>query len=325
MRLKTFTAPSMAEAMDAIRDELGDLAIIVSEQTIPKTGQVWVTAAINPEDEPQGSLQSPADGIDAVRRALNSHGVPLGLTDRLTDAMHDGGGSDPEQLLAGALSSQLGFAPIGEGLRRAVILTGPPGGGKTIVAAKLAARERLAGRTASLATTDTKRAGGVAQLSVFTDILKSKLDVADSRSALAMVMKGNAKSRPTLIDTQGVNPFDPAALGEVARLAEVADAKPVLVLAAGGDAQETAEISAAFAGIGVKRIITTRIDCARRMGGLLAAAAAPLAFAEFSLTPTIGDGLEPAAPVLLAKLMLKDPGRPTHNTAATVAPKKVAL
>lgn len=325
MRLKTFTAASMAEAMDAIRSELGDLAVIVSEQTIPETGQAWVTAAINPQDEPQGSLHSAADGIDAVGRALYSHGVPLGLTDLLTDAMHDGGGSDPEQLLAGALSSQFGFAPIGEGLRRAVILTGPPGAGKTIVTAKLAARERLAGRSASLVTTDTARAGGVAQLLVFTDILKSKLDVADSSSALAMVMKGDAKSRPKLIDSQGVNPFDSAALGEVARLAEVADAEPVLVLAAGGDAQESADICAAFAGIGVKRIIATRIDCARRLGGLLAAAAAPLAFAEFSLTPTIGDGLEPAGPALLAELLLKDPGRPTHNTAVTGSPKRVAL
>lgn len=325
MRLKIFTAASMAEAMDAIRSELGDLAIIVSEQTIPETGQAWVTAAINPEDEPQDSHQSPADGIDAVGRALYSHGVPPGLLDRLTDAMHDAGGSDHEQLLAGALSSQFSFAPIGEGVRRAVILTGPPGAGKTIVAAKLAARERLAGRSASLVTTDTVRAGGVAQLSVFTDILKSNLDVADSSSALAIVMKGDAKFRPTLIDTQGVNPFHPAALGEVARLAEVADAEPVLVLAAGGDAQESAEISAAFAGIGVKRIIATRIDCARRLGGLLAAAAAPLAFAEFSLTPTIGDGLEPAEPALLAELLLKALGRPTHNTAAIVSPKKVAL
>ena len=328
MRLKTYTAASMAEAMDAIRKELGDLAIIVSEQTIPETGEAWVTAAIDPEDERQDD-HAPGKQIDMLGRVLHRHGTPPGLADRLTGAIHDDStlsaeGDDPEHLLAGALSTQLGFEPIGEGLRRAVILTGPPGAGKTIVAAKLAARERLAGRTVSLATTDTVRAGGVAQLSVFTDVLNSRLDVADSQSSLARLMKDDAKSRPTLIDTQGVNPFDPAALEAMARLAEAAGAEPVLVLAAGGDTQESAEIATAFAGIGVKRMIATRIDCARRLGGLLAAAATPLAFAEFSMTPTIADGLEPAAPAFLAELLLKSPGGPAFNMAANLSLEKAA-
>lgn len=320
MRLKTYTAPSMTEAMNMIRKELGDLAVIISEQTIAETGEAWVTAAIDPEDELQHNLQSVAKGVGAVVRALNSHGLPLGLADRLTAAMHDtiehdAGGEDPERLLAGALSSQFGFAPIGEGLRRAVLLTGPPGAGKTIVAAKLAARERLAGRSISLVTTDTVRAGGVAQLCVFTDILDSKLAVADSKEALAKLMKGDARKRPTVIDTQGVNPLDPAALSHVAGLAEAAGAEPVLVLAAGGDVRESADIAAAFAGIGVSRMIATRIDCARRLGGLLAAAAHPLALAEFSLTPTIADGLETADPDFLAALLLKAPGGPEYGTA----------
>ncbi len=325
MRLKTYTAASMAEAMAAIRKELGDLAIIVSEQTIPETGEAWVTAAIDPEDEPHGGLQSSNYGIDAVGRALDLHGAPTGLTDRLMDTMRDANGGDPERLLASALSSHLGFTPIAQEARRAVILTGPPGAGKTIVAAKLAARERLAGRKAFLATTDTVRAGGVAQLSVFTDILKSKLDVADGRTALAKLMKGEAKIRPTLIDTQGVNPFDRAALGEVARLAEAAGAEPVLVLAAGGDVRESAEIAAAFAGIGVKRMIATRIDCARRLGGLLAAACTPLMLAEFSMTPTIADGLEPAGPALLAELLLKAAAWPAHDSAMAKSPNEVSL
>ncbi len=325
MRLKTFTAASMTEAMNLIRNELGDLAVIISEQTIPETGEAWVTAAINPEDELQNDLQSLVEGVGAVGRALKLHGLPPGLADRLTAAMHDAGGKDPEHLLAGALSSQLGFAPIGEGLRQAVLLTGPPGAGKTIVAAKLGARERLAGRTVSLVTTDTMRAGGVAQLSVFTDILDSKLGVADSKAALAKLMKGDTGTRPTLIDTQGVNPLDPAALSHVASLAEAAGAEPVLVLAAGGDVQESAEIAAAFAGIGVRRMIATRIDCARRLGGLLAATAHPLALAEISLTPTIADGLEPADPGLLAELLLKPPGGPEHNTAVASPPQEVTL
>lgn len=330
MRLKTFTAASMTEAMNLIRNELGDLAVIVSEQTIAETGEAWVTAAIDPEDELPNDPHPVAGGVGAVVRALNLHGLPPGLADRLTAAMHDAagpdaGGRNPEHLLAGALSSRFGFAPIGQGLRQAVLLTGPPGAGKTIVAAKLAARERLAGRRVSLATTDTVRAGGVAQLSVFTDILDSKLAVADGKPALAKLMKGKAKTRPTLIDTQGVNPFEQAELSHVASLAEAAGAEPVLVLAAGGDVRESADIAAAFAAIGVKRMIATRIDCARRLGGLLAAAAHPLGLAEISLTPTIADGLEAASPALLAELLLKAPGGPAPDIAAAGAPQEVSL
>lgn len=326
MRLKTFTAASMAEAMDAIRAELGDLAIIVSEKTIAETGEAWVTAAIEPEDELPGDLQSLAEGVGAVARALELHGLPPGLADRLTAAGHDAPGhdaeyTDPEEMLAGALASQFSFAPIGEGLRQAILLTGPPGAGKTIVAAKLAARERLAGRKVSLVTTDTVRASGVAQLGVFTDILGFELGLADSKSALAKLMKGAARTRPTLIDTQGVNPFDPAALSHVAGLAKAAGAEPVLVLAAGGDVRESADIAAAFAAIGVKRMIATRIDCARRLGGLLAAAAHPLGLAEISLTPTIADGLEAADPALLAELLLK----PAPNIAAAGPRPEVSL
>ena len=109
MRLKTFTAATTEKAMNLIRNELGERAVIVASQTIPETGEAWVTAAINPEDELQGDLQPQGEGIGAVGRALSLHGVPCGLIDRLTDAMHDAGGDDPEHLLAGALSSQLGF------------------------------------------------------------------------------------------------------------------------------------------------------------------------------------------------------------------------
>ena len=78
MRLKTFTAPSMTEAMNLIRNELGDLAVILSEQTIAETGEVWVTAAINPEDEFQHDLQSLAESNN---QTLGGNAVPMGLGD----------------------------------------------------------------------------------------------------------------------------------------------------------------------------------------------------------------------------------------------------
>lgn len=89
------------------------------------------------------------------------------------------------------------------------------------------------------------------------------------------------------------------------QLVRAAGAEPVLVLAAGGDAMEAADIAASFAAIGVGRLVVTRLDMARRLGSLLAAAdAARLTFCDVSATPHIADGLSPINPVSLARLIM---------------------
>ena len=54
---------------------------------------------------------------------------------------------------------------------------------------------------------------------------------------------------------------------------------------------EAAELAALYSEIGATRLISTRLDTARRYGGILAAAdAGKLAFAEMGVAPGIGDG-----------------------------------
>ena len=50
MRLKSFTAPTMAEAMEMVRIELGDDAIIVSTQRAAGQKGVRITAALELAD-----------------------------------------------------------------------------------------------------------------------------------------------------------------------------------------------------------------------------------------------------------------------------------
>ena len=52
MRLKSFSADSMAEAMKQVRQTLGDNAIIVSTQGGDAAGSVRVTAAVETEERP---------------------------------------------------------------------------------------------------------------------------------------------------------------------------------------------------------------------------------------------------------------------------------
>ena len=81
----------------------------------------------------------------------------------------------------------------------------------------------------------------------------------------------------------------------------------MLVLAAGGDVLESAECAVAFSEAGAGRLIATKLDISRRLGGVLSAAdAGRLALAAAGVSPNIGDGLAPINPVSLARLILPD-------------------
>ncbi|MBL8705458.1 MAG: hypothetical protein JNM30_11460 [Rhodospirillales bacterium] len=312
MRLKTFTAPSMPEAMRLVRDQLGPDAIIVSSQPADKGKGVIVTAAI--EQAPEPVVATPAVAADPVERmteTLANHGTPGAIADRLLAVVAKALSrtSDPAIAMGAALDSVFGFAPLGtpEPARRGgrpVMLVGPPAVGKTVTVAKLAARAVMARKPVMLVTMDTRRAGAVDQLAAFARVLKVDLGEAADAEGLKHFLR-SAGDQAVIVDTPGVNPFNAAEMAEIAAAAEAVHAEPVLLMPAGLDVADSAEIAEAFAAIGAGRMIATRVDLARRLGGLLSAAqAGRLAFAEVSVTPQIADGLSPLNPVALARLLL---------------------
>jgi flagellar biosynthesis protein FlhF len=312
MRLKTFTAPSMPEAMRLVRDQLGPDAIIVSSQPADKGKGVIVTAAI--EQAPEPAVAAPHVTVDPVERmteTLANHGAPGPIADRLLAVVAKALSrtSDPAIALGAALDSVFGFAPLGtpEPTRRGgrpLMLVGPPAVGKTVTVAKLAARAVMARKPVMLVTMDTRRAGAVDQLAAFARVLKVDLGEAADAEGLRHFLR-SAGDQAVIIDTPGANPFNAAEMAEIAAAAESVHAEPVLLMPAGLDVADSAEIAEAFAAIGAGRMIATRVDLARRLGGLLSAAqAGRLAFAEVSVTPQIADGLTPLNPVALARLLL---------------------
>jgi flagellar biosynthesis protein FlhF len=87
------------------------------------------------------------------------------------------------------------------------------------------------------------------------------------------------------------------------------DATPVLVLPAGMDVTESAELGLAYAEAGARLLVATRFDVARRLGGILAAASeADLALAEAGIGPGAADGLLPITPGWLAARLIAIPG-----------------
>lgn len=317
MRLKIFSAPTIAEAMDQVRAELGDDAIIMSIDSDDDGARI--TAALEgPELDPflavgkaeasAGAALPDMDMIGGeVRQALTYHGVPGPLADRIVLAASVVGAETGALALAGAFDTLFAFAPLpARPPSRPWIFIGPPGAGKTLAVAKMATRARRAGRRATVISTDTRRAGGIQQLEAFTRILGLDLLTASSPEELGAAIEG-CGGDPVYIDTAGINPFAGEDTAMIRGLVKASAAEPVVVLPAGGDAMETMDAAASFAAVGGKRLIATRIDAARRLGGLLAAAdGGKLSFCGVSVSHHAADPIVSVNPVALARLILPD-------------------
>jgi flagellar biosynthesis protein FlhF len=278
----------MAEAMARLRAEMGAEAVILS--TRRTTEGVEVTAALEAEEEPL-FLPPVAPPPELAR-----HRLPEALAAELA--------SHP---LPEALAGTLRFAPLPE--ERPLLLVGPAGAGKTLTCAKLAARLVMRGAAPLVVTADGERAGAVEQLAAFTRLLGVTLAAASSAGALTKALAHRAEGQRVLIDTPGCDPFDPAAARALGSLAAAAQGETVLVLPAGIDACEAAELARAFALLGARHMIPTRLDVARRLGGVLAAASAGgLALTEAGTGPGVADGLTPLTPKWLARRLLQPAG-----------------
>src|SRR5258705_333315 len=154
MRLKTFSAATMDEAMRRVRQELGDDAVILSTKRDGKSG-VLVTAGL--DDEPLASEETALaasaprafpqvdtaalDGLDRIADRLEFNGVPAAIADRLLNAAAELSTENPTMALAAALDAQFAFAPlIDEAPARPLLFIGPPRARKTPSLAQLPTR-----------------------------------------------------------------------------------------------------------------------------------------------------------------------------------------
>lgn len=307
MRLKTFRAPRMAEAMALLREELGAEAVILATR---RTAQgVEITAALEPEEPfliPPAAMALP---MAPAAGPIAFHNPPASLAAALAQAPLDQ-----------ALGAALGFAALPDGRDRPLMLVGPPGAGKTLTCAKLAARLVLAGTPPVIATTDGQRAGATAQLAAFTGVLGLTLAVAQSPAALGKALARRAPGQPALVDSAGCDPFDARQAIALHALATAVQADLVLVLPAGLDAAEAADLARAFAALGARHLVPTRLDAARRLGAVLAAAeAGPLLLTEGGTSPEVVDGLEPLTPARLAARLAATPRRGALHPAEEAA------
>lgn len=357
MRLKSFYAKTMTEAMQIVRDTLGEDAIIVATREENGGKSVRVTAALEYADDrrdreedqtrtsPKFELKDSkikknrdnlADDIDErdlsriqelaqdwlqyddeedeeglvieyLTDTLLQHSVPGDVLDNIISTATMVGFDNPGDTLSSAFEHVYNFVPLSQKpSRKALMLIGTPGAGKTLASAKLAARYVMDGYKVGVITTDTMRAGGVEQLESFTKLLKADLRRARDDKELAEHIKDlHGKVDQIIIDTGGSNPYDVDDMRALAKMINCANIEPILVLQSGMDADESAELARSYALLGVQRIMPTRLDLARRFGGLLAAAQkSGLAFTDASNTYKVAHGLINMTPEVLTELFI---------------------
>lgn len=307
MHLRVIRAASMTAALAKVRAELGEDAVILSTRRVAEGVEV-AAASEPPADDfddgfeelpplaspaPPPPVLPPAPMLDAARAAaLAWHGVP--------DVLHESL-ADPD--LAGALAQSYRFEKLPVG-RVPLLLAGPPGAGKTLTIAKLAARLCMDGLRPMVITADGARAGAVEQLAAFTRLLDLDLVVAPHPATLAKAIMRRDPARPVLIDGPGMDALD-ATEDEILRaLAAASGAAIALVLPANLDPHEAADIAHAHAEAGATHFVATRLDRARRLGAVLTAGT-QLAIAEAGTGPGVADGLADPDPKALADRLLQ--------------------
>lgn len=322
MRFRNFTAPSMTDALRLVRNEMGENAIIVSSQKVGNSNEVQVVAAVEhePHPLPQVLEEQPApdheDPYEVILTYLERHGMPAQLSSKLLRASTLVATESPIIALASALDRFFFFSDLNlKNIDKPIMFVGPPGTGKTITVAKIAARAVLAQDPIHVLTTDTLKAGGIEQLGFLTKLMGLDLKSVSSPVELCATLNQMNKKHPNvLIDTGAINPYHPKELAELQNYIEAVDAVPVLVLPAGGDTGEMIDIVNAFVGVGVQKIIISRVDVTKRLGSILMAIDThQIALTEISISPLIAEGLTPITPVSLAKLLLSDPSQLIHE------------
>ncbi len=307
MRLKSFHGATLTEAMRAVREALGENAIIVATREDEAGGGIRVTAAIDegvltkaemdPEMPAQGS-----EALEIIAEALTNHQVHPDLAEKIMATATQFAEDDPLISLGAALDTHFKFEPITS--EKPLMLVGPPGAGKTLCTAKFATQRTMTGGDdTTVVSTDIERAGGLEQLAAFTRLLKLDLVEIDEWYALRDLLSVK-KNGPVFIDMAGRNPFDPEEMEAVGDFVKaVGDA--TLVLPAGLDASEAIDIALEFKSIGANRLLVTRLDVVKRIGSLLKLAyETQLPFSNFSASARVTDPPQPMNPVVLAKFLL---------------------
>lgn len=344
MQVKEFRQPTVREAFQAIRDEFGPSALVLSSELVSARGwrgwvgqrEVCVTAQApdgwspDLEGRSSGSDGRPADTIDDVSpfvpvatpgaapapvAAIGSLAARLmaaGIQAELAEAVAAGVPVKQQRALTAdgvrkALERHLASHVAGdEAFARVEVFVGPPGVGKTTTIAKIAAQERARRkRTVGIVAADAFRAGAVEQLRTLAAIIGAPFRVARTADDMQQAL---AASRQTLlVDTAGRSPKDDDVRDVRRMLGGRLDVRTHLVIPADTSLRTAKRMLTQFADARPDRVIVSRLDEAEapaELFGWLLTVGLPLSYVTTG--QRVPEDLERTTPAVLAAVLLGD-------------------
>ena len=336
MKIKKFSARTFAEALELVKKELSEDAIILStEEMKGLRPRVEVTAAIDYDAESLETSHSQAAGLTekTVQRAASGPNVktafspmrpnpyapiatdhknapPAGAVEELKEeigtlrTMIEGLKNNGYELSLPAKkravvnfllqrsvreefalrlcdrTSEISEIPFmlssdikikrHTGTRKAVMLIGPTGVGKTTTVAKLAAQAVQSGKKAAILNLDTFRIGASEQIRIYARILGIPLATTTNAAEFRRTLVKFAASRDVIfIDTTGRNPKDEGYINEMAELCKAEVPLELhLLMSANTDNECMIEAYRSYRNLPIDYIAFTKIDEAVRFGSL---------------------------------------------------------
>jgi flagellar biosynthesis protein FlhF len=298
MRIRTLTAPKMADALTIIRQELGPEALILSTRKVTNAqGEptLEITAAVNepePATKPVEALPSHKTSLPApsthdsritnhdLSSILRHHGVAEALITKLTAALpglHTAGFS-PAEALEMLLSKLATFTPAADALKpgAAHLFIGPPGAGKTTLVSKLAVQARQNGRKVGILSLDDQKLGGFEPLAITAENLGDTAHLLTGPAALKTAAQTLGPRHFLLIDTPALNPYQPQAFTQLKQKLESLGLPTIchLVVPADLNADDMGLLPVATHRFNPASLIITKLDCTTRYGAVLNTASA---------------------------------------------------
>ncbi len=317
MRMKLFSGENREHVLALIGQEMGGDAVILSEREADEGYEIRAaveraTSVVAPNfankktDAPQLRANRYRERLIEI---LTWHGAPKGFAEMIATSgtRLAGAPTDPAAGFSSALEGAVGFAPITPAISEPIMLVGPPGSGKTSTTAKLIRRARAANASAIPLVGDFDATAGGHQLAAYLPGRSDPIQAFHTPDELInAVGRYKTAGQGVVIDTPAINPNDREDLERLSDLINLLNVEPVLVISAEGHPLDLEDNVAAFAGLGIKRCIVTKLDVVRRRGGVLfAIASAKMNISHLALTPFIGGGLIPATPNRLARVLLE--------------------
>lgn len=319
MESKTFEAPTLEEALTAMKRELGPDAVVIETKQrrvgfgLMNKTSVEVKATIAPKAFASTRVIARKSELEDYLATLLSRLIRSGVSEKNTKSIADGLipffkeghlRSEGEILakMAERIRSYVRVAPsLSERISRGqnpkvVTFVGPTGVGKTTTLAKVAA-ETLKTKKARiiLATMDTYKVGAVEHLESYAKLLGLPFAVCKSPEE-ALDLVGRLRANDLLfLDTLGAGPRENSKLSEMSLLFSQIEAETHLCVSVTTQERDMKDIFSRFSLFKPSYLLATKLDETYALGQFFNAyVAQPMALSYFTVGQRVPQDIEPA-------------------------------